>query len=441
MQNFLILFILISSNFLYSQNTPPPGYNTSNIVVGLKNHCYFNFKTGVSKSVLQSGWDIAVYNEAHEIGGKVNDAVGTRVWRVYKDTSSFASVTIADTIFPVYNNDTFMYLGALDTIYTGSFANVFYIGLGKLNPGPFNAEGDKVYIIKKEDGTYGKFFLVNYDKVNNFRKFTFKYSDIDNSNSKYISINKQDIVNNHYQYLNFSTGVSNSSFENTAYNDWDLVFKPYDVLTSNIPLRMPIGVLSNNSFNLIRVSNIPGLPANYLKDPHTSTTGYEAGGVPTAVVYNSSLDINDTTNKNMNHIGAKWYDATSLNAKKDVSYFIKSSDGCIYHIVFTSFNPNTNSVDFAYKLVKCVSNGISNSIKKENEILILNQENELMIENAENELFNSLVIYDITGKILYNQNNLKLSQLKIDKSILKSNLIFIYVSTKTLNFHSKIKLD
>lgn len=441
MKNFLLTILVLCYSITYSQNDIPAGYATAAINVGTNNHVYFNFKNALSSVKNQSGWDIALYNEYHEIGGKINDASGVRVWRVYKDSVDFNSVTLADTLFPITNNDSFMYLGALDTIYTGSFDLYFRIGLGKYYTGSYNAYGDKIYIIKREDGSFGKFFFISYDKSNN-RKFSFKYANIDNTGVKYVSVDKQLAPQTyHYQYLNLSTGLSATNYESDNYKNWDLVFKPFDKIVSNSYTRTKMGVFTNNSFNLIRFSNVQGLPNGYLENPITHTEGYEASGVPSSVVYNNSLDGIPYLTRNNNQIGEKWFDNTSLNCKKNVSYYVKTMDGCIYHIVFTSYDNTTNAVNIAYKLVKCVSNAIEIPSSNTIEIITSQDQEYLYIKNnSVKDKMKSIDIYNMVGVKIFENLDLNSNEIKIEKSRLNSSLLILNINTASKTMYSKVNL-
>lgn len=409
----LIILSLVLSIGLSSQNTIPTGYKTISITLGQQDLGYIDFNSDVQNVKNQSGWDIAVYNETHELGGKINDMGGVKAWRVYKDTSQFTSITLADTINPVSNDDKFHYFGAFDTIYTGNLNTYFNIGLGRfyLNSS-YAVYGDKIYIIKKEDGSFGKLFLSSYKATGgaSTRLFVFKYSNIDNTGTKYININKITPLSKHFHYLNLTTGTKSTDFEPLDYNKWDLMIKS-----------SPMNILSNNTHNMIRYSQVSGLPVGYLEQGVVNTEIYTATGVPTSVSYDNTLNSSTPISIFYNQIGTSWYDASSQNAKKDVSFFMKNRNGNIYHIVFTNYNKNSNKLDIAYKKVGqylSVKNNDLNSIDlfSYNKIIYLDFSSLHLNKKTSLELLNT------KGEIIFNQEVDRKE--KIDLSKFTSGIYF-----------------
>lgn len=354
----LVLLIFSIPVSLFSQNTVPSGYETISITIGAKDLGFIDFDNDNQSVKNQSGWDIAVYNETHELGGKINDIGGVKAWRVYKDTSQFSSITLSDTTNSVVNDDKFHYFGALDSIYTGNLNTYFNIGLGRfyLNAS-YDVFGDKIYIIKKEDGSYSKLFLSSYKASGgtSTRLFVFKYSNIDNSGTKYISVNKLSPLSKHFHYVNLSTGTTSTDFEPLDYNKWDLMVKS-----------CPMRVLSNNSHNMIRYSEVSGLPAGYLEAGVVSTDIYSATGDPSTITYNNTLNSSLPISIFYNQIDLSWYNSSNQNTTVNISYFLKNRNGNIYHIIFTNYSKSSNKLDIAYKRIGqylSIKNNIENDFQ------------------------------------------------------------------------------
>ena len=157
------LLVAIFPLFLFAQNNPPQNYTVKSIIVEDTDHVFLNLNTSIATVKTQTGWDLALYAEGHEIGGKVNETKGVKVWRLFKDTLQFSALTFADTIFSVSNSSDIIYLGALDTMYTGTLQTKFNIGIGDFYQDNLVSIPTKMYIIKREDNVYGKLFI-SYDK-------------------------------------------------------------------------------------------------------------------------------------------------------------------------------------------------------------------------------------------------------------------------------------
>ncbi len=396
MNRFLILLFILISNIGISQNSAPSDYTSLTISLEKSKDAFLKLCTNSLTKIDQTGWDIAFYNEVHEIGGKINDVLGVRVWRVFKDSTQFNSVVLSDTLFPAFNNDSFMYMGALDTIYKGSLAIYFNIGLGRFYTGSsYTAAADRIYIIQKSDGIFGKFYLKDYSN----RKFTLVYSNMDNSGMKELTVIKESPSTKHYQYLNLTTNTVLTDYE-PSFENWDLVFKQ-DFIQNEASgrIKYPFGILTNNAYNLIRFSNVAGLPSEYLKYGITSTEAYDATGDPLSVTYNNSLNSFEPMGRLQNQIGVKWLDLANNQVKQNRSFFVRTKTGNIVHLIFKTYNPTTNTIEIATKCIGTV--GIDNPKIPETEFKLVTSLHSMNIISNENSLVNNIKISDYTGKTLY----------------------------------------
>lgn len=402
MKSIAFLFLLLSVSS-FAQNAAPADYVSKSFVVEDTKDVYINLGAAVSTTIDQTGWDIALYNESHEIGGKVNEQAGVRVWRVYQDTTNFSSVTINDTLNPVYNSENYMYIGALDTLYTGNTTNYFTIGLGRFFFGTsYTARGDRMYIIRKSDGSYGKFYLKSYSSTD--RIFVIQYANIDNTDAGSISIPKSNPTGatKHYQYLNLTTKTISNSFETTQYNDWDIVLRKY--FSGSPRTSSPLGVFTNNVYNLIRVSKelgtfAEGLPDLYLRNGYVSTEAYQASGNTLSSSYNGSLWSFDPISRMYNQIGANWYNSMTTLPKQDISYYLRDKNGKVWHLIFKNYSLASKTVDIAYKQVMSHNASISNTIDESNPFLLTSKDGKLIIENKLKEK-SEIEIVDLSGKTI-----------------------------------------
>ena len=413
-----------------AQNNPPTNYTVKSIIVEDTDHVFLNLNSNTTSVKTQTGWDIALYNEVHEIGGKINETRGVKVWRVYKDTTQFSAITFTDTLNSVVNSSSIFYYGALDTFYRGSFNTSFNIGIGTFYTDPsFVNVATKIYIIKREDNVYGKFYI-SY-KSSPGREFTIRYADLDNSNPRTIVVSKVSPIVRHYRYINLSTGAVTNDFE-PLYNDWDLLFRKYNVGLETFP----IGVLTNNAHNLIRMSSIAGYPEEYLKPGVVKTEAYEAIGDPATVLYNNSLNSPDPISREFNQIGEKWLNKTSGQPVSGRSYFLKDRNNKLWHIVFTTYDAASKSINIAF-INKGSISSISSGYPEENEIKVYQDGSDLkMVSKTQGVQKKIVTLFDITGKVLHKST--MGTDLKIDVNAFKNKLIFLQIENDSQIYSHKL---
>jgi hypothetical protein len=68
-----LLLLCVLPILVIAQNNPPTNYTVKSIVVEDTDHVFLNLNSNTTSVKTQTGWDIALYNEVHEIGGKVNE--------------------------------------------------------------------------------------------------------------------------------------------------------------------------------------------------------------------------------------------------------------------------------------------------------------------------------------------------------------------------------
>jgi hypothetical protein len=394
----LFLALLASPLASFSQNIAPTDYTLNSAIVSANTEGYIQFKNNTAITIDQSSWDIALYNNTNEIGGKINDAKGVRLWRVYKDTTQFSAITLSDTLSRVYNSSSFMYNGAMDTIYTGSLATWFNIGLGRLSNTDYSVYATRMYIIQRADGSYGKFFLRKYLS----RKYTIVSSDIDNLNPKTIDITKIVPITTHFQQINLSSGVVSTNFE-SAVSNWDLCLKRNYSSLAGSGTSVPLGILSNNAHNMLPYSKslnafADNIPAFYFT-PIASTEIYQAAGDPVSVTYNGSLNNTTTVISYLNNqIGASWYNPATQKPQSGVSYFIRDQSKNIWHVIFTNYDIVTNELNYAFRKVGTAR---TNDFIAKNNYSIFIEEQTWRIESARSSDINKIAIYNLSGALMH----------------------------------------
>lgn len=396
---FVLLVIIFFTTRMIGQNAAPSDYTLNTAINNTNGDVYIQFSTNSNLTINQTGWDIAFHNNVYDIGGKINSSKGVRAWRVFKDTSNFNSLSLSDTLYQVYNNDSFMFWGALDTIYTGSLSTWFNIGLGRFIQGTTNyAYGTHCYIIQTSNGGYQKFYLQYYAS----RKFDIIVSNIDNSNRRKISVTKE-LNSAHYKFVNLNMDTQSLTFEPFTTN-WDILLRPNvkDRQTANV---IPWFVSTNNAHNILPYSKSlnafsDNIPSFYFT-PVNSTEAYMHIGDPLTATYNNSLNGSSVKSYMNNQIGSKWLSNDGKQARPGVSFFIKDRNSFLYHLIFTNFNSTTNELNYAFRKIGTAS-VFDNNLENQYDFILEN--NSLTIESIKNMPETILSIYTVDGKSVYQEN-------------------------------------
>jgi hypothetical protein len=387
----------------------------------------------------QDGWDFAVIDERHEIGAKINDSKGIRLWKIYKDTAFFGSINLSDTSDRTINSTAYLYLGAFDTTYTdktNSVLNPYYqLGLGKLYntiDNPYFCFGDKCYIIQRADGEYGKMYLSSYKNINNERIYTFRYSKIDGTQDAYFQVKKSTIFTKHHSYVNLTDKSYNTNFELDNANSWDLVFSSYEKWSGSQVVKKPIGVFINNGVLNISFSEIPGRPSTY-DIPKIYTQSYDTIGDPSLLTYDKRFEGFKLVSKKQDQILTKWMDASD-NLISNNNFFIKNNAGAIFHVYFSGLDKVNNTVDIN---IKRISSALEDAVKSAS-YKIENNSDLLKISTDAIEEKNFVVTaYDLMGRTIASSET-KNGELILDKSLWNTSVVILQVKNDQSIINYKI---
>ncbi len=438
MKNYFYILVVLICNQMYSQS-----FTTVKVPVksGYKTFLSLENKSFTEKD--QTGWDFAIIDERHEIGAKINEYKGVRLWKVFKDTSSFSSITLLDTTNRTINNTQYLYLGAFDSMYIDNMSSVvnpyYQLGLGKMYntvADPYYCYGDKCYIIQRANGEYGKMYLSSYKNINNERIYTFRYAKIDGTQDGYFQVKKSSTFTKHHSYVNLSDKSYTTNFELNDAKTWDLVFNSYESKSGNVVTKNPMGVFLNNGVLNISFSEIPGRPSSY-DIPTVYTQAYDALGLPASVNYDKRFEGFKLLSKKQDQILTKWMDVNG-DLTANYNFFVKSNAGTIFHIYFTGLDKVNNTVDVN---IKRVSSAIEN-ISKNNNYQFENNTNELKIYSTliEEKDF-EVMIYDMMGRCI-GKSETKNGMLSIEKSNLKSSFIIVQIkNNQNITSHKIAMLD
>ncbi len=299
---------------------------------GYANDIFYSFANGEVQNSDRTVWDIAFTTNAMSASILVNVGAGVEAYEyINGDTTDWLSLdTTGLSSWPrLYNSDTTWEEGAFNQNATGhpDYGWCLY------NTVTHNLHGYKIYILKWANGDMKKLWIKK--KFSILRTFVFVYSDLDNSNEQEVTLDCS--AYNTKNFLYYSLMDNQLVDYEPASTDWDILVTRYQ--DWSIPYF------------------VTGILMNY------NTMG--------ALVYSTDHTITDTTNAGFTEdiavIGSNWKEFNMSTFSYDIIdsmvYFVETSAGDVYRLVFTGFaGMSTGNVYFDKELLH------TSFISKPNEI-------------------------------------------------------------------------
>ncbi|MFN5847687.1 MAG: T9SS type A sorting domain-containing protein, partial [Chitinophagales bacterium] len=184
-----------------------------------------------------------------------------------------------------------------------------------------------------------------------------------------------------------------------------------------------------------RISSVTGFPEEYLKPGVVNTEAYEAIGDPSTVTYNGTLNSSDPISRSFNQIGEKWFNTATNKPVTGRSYFLKDRNNRLWHLVFTSYDALSKSVNIAFQQKGSVTS-INSSQSINNNYLVYQKEEKLVIESKETNKKSSIQLTDLMGKVVYKAD--LTDKLEIDITTYQSRVLFLQIEKDSRLFTTKI---
>lgn len=281
---------------------------------GYSQQAFYSISTGDVTTLPNTAWDIAFSAVGRADGGVfINESAsyGEAPIRVFLAQTSDWDEIITDTeVFAdslaLSNPEQNWTRGAFNTVR--DTASQFDYGWGAYNPETHTLEGNRIFILKKRDGSFFKFQVEKLSRGT----YTFKYADLDGENEVTSSISKQDNPGG-LVYFSFATN------EKVDVPNHDLVFQRYSTLIQT----------GENSFVPYTVTGVllaPGVSAAVAE-------GVDPKNVKEAD-YADKYSFLPTT------IGYDWKSysfSSGWSIDADRTHFIKNVAGDIYQLTFLDF--------------------------------------------------------------------------------------------------------
>jgi hypothetical protein len=287
---------------------------------GYTNDIYYRLSDGLVTTVPRSNWDIGFSVSPREAAILTNGAAGVTLkaypglwtWDSAIDTTGYNNWTNLN------NSDTTWTEGAFNMNETG-YPNY---GWGNYDIVTHNVTGVSLYIIKTRSGSFRKIWIE--EKLSVDQQYIFRYSDLDGTNEKDVTLSLAG-KNNNFVYYSLDTDEEvDREPDNTA---WDIVLTKYIDNSINYPVT---GVLQNI-----------GITAQASTETDPSSKLMPSAGYLT--------DIST--------IGSDWkiIDMNTYQYSIDGSrvFFVKDRDNNIFRIRFTTFEGSaTGNLSFDITTLK-----------------------------------------------------------------------------------------
>ena len=228
---FVASMVLVTLN--YAQTTVTMG-------AGYADDIFYSMKDGVVASADRAEWDLGFYTSPWSAGVITNGGSGVEL-RLYPygDTASWNSIdTNGMASWPIlYNGEDSWENGA----FNRSSLNHPDYGWGVYNTQSHDVIGDSIYVIKLQDGSFKKLWIVRKVSIEN--KYIFRYGNLDNSMEEERVLNNNDYISMNFSYFDFASG---SFFDREpAKETWDILFTKYQAMQpQGVPYPV-VGVLNN----------------------------------------------------------------------------------------------------------------------------------------------------------------------------------------------------
>lgn len=273
------------------------------------NDVFFSLENGVVATVEAGNWDLAFdVTSPFSNGIRVNDGNG-RELAVYPTGTDWAAVdTTGFSEWPRAYNGLDAWMNGAFNVGTTSDPSDF--GWGTYSGPPLHqVVGDSIYVLAFPDGSARKLRIDLLD----MGAWTFTHAALDGSDEQTVTMNMADYPDRLFAYYSFSEGWIDRE---PAVDTWDFVLARY-VGPTVYGMFPTTGVLLNSG----RMASVAAGAAPVLAD-------FPVGEAPLSLIGNGWKEL------------VEW----SWELVPDLSYFVESAGGDIYHMAFTSFEGSATGV-------------------------------------------------------------------------------------------------
>lgn len=294
------------------------------------NDIYYDLKKGVVSTVPRNNWDLGFKTNPRSSSILINSTSGIKLWEYpVEDTSKWNSIDTAGMkkSWPqLVNSDTTWSLSAFERNMKG---HPDY-GWGEYNSLTHDVNGNSIFIIQLQDGSFKKIVITKREAAQN--KYHFKYANLDGSSPVSKTINIGDYSKKNFVFYSIST--SQVVDREPESDKWDLLLTRYTAMVPmgpGAPLPYPVvGFLQNEG---VLAAKMTGDTASNVYTNAAFQTGFSTIG------YDWKRQVSQTSP-----------DYTIVPGQY---YFVQTRDKSIVKLVFRKFESSPNSkVVFVRRILK-----------------------------------------------------------------------------------------
>ncbi len=332
----LIVLSFLSCNNSGDEDNKPNLANDSilldSLVMGADyaNDIYYNLKNGDETVVPRNNWDIGFKTNVRSSSIIINSTSGINLWEYpVEDTTKWNTLDTAglkNTWHALVSSDTTWSLSAFEANQKG---HPDY-GWGEYNSITHDVNGNSLFVIQLQDGSYKKIIIKKREASTN--TYYFKYGNLDGSSTLEKTVKCSDYPKKNFVY--YSMSLNKLVDREPDMDKWDLLLTRYIAMIPmgpGAPVPYPVvGFLQNEGVLVAKMSG------------DTASNNYSASVFKTG----------------MNTIGYNWKKQVSQTSTDyiitpDTYYFIKTKDNSTVKLLFKKFESSPKSkVVFERKILK-----------------------------------------------------------------------------------------
>jgi len=396
-KSIILSALLLSLSSVFAQC---PANDSAIMSAGSVNDVYYSFKkfsqtgNGVVTTVSNTNWHLAFSvmpsnfpnNPANGVAIRVNSPLGENAqaqttgtnlvklpganannWRSIDTTGLYA-------LQPIFDNDSTWNLSAFTKGYKTS--DPFNFIWGNYNPTTHNVEGNgSVYVLYNKSANWYK--KINVKEVTLDTMWHVIISNIDNTDSQYLWINKRAFQNRMFVYYNVLTNTL--SLREPLMDQWDVVFTKYKGMVSMGGPKVPYTVTGVLSHPKLKVAKNIGKNCDQV----------------------SFSDMTAPYQSNISTIGYDWkvFTGTSYSMVDTFVYFVTTPDYHYYKVAMKSYKGGKTTFNVLEDQMSVEPINSAAAVK-----VYPNPSNGLIqVESA--DLVDHIIVYNAMGQAVLNSSN------------------------------------
>ena len=366
--------ILLSASVLMMLSATGQVNDQVSVQTGYTNQSYYNLENGEVSNISNQDWDLAFDASAFGSSIRINGANSVELYVTPYSLTDWATIdtTGMGSWTQSFDSDLSWSMGAFNADF--DLNNPSDLGWGTYNSITHFVIGSKTFVIKLSNGSIKKVLIEQLGAGD----YTFKYSNLNNTNEITEVITKTDYSGKNFVYYDIATATEID--REPLSEEWDILFGKY--ITEIYPGATygVTGVLLNNGILAYKDASVETLDAT----------------INTTATYSDEI----------NTIGYNWKSFNmgtfSYDLDDSATYFIQTLEGDVWKLGFTSFGGSTSgNIEFTKEKVAALG------VYTNSEITITTYPNPVINSfNIKSDVTGeaSIILQSMTGKQAINEN-------------------------------------